>query len=100
MLNIKKVIKDEKAVFELDGRLDTVSAPELEKAFKETLDGVKEVVLDFKGLKYLSSAGLRVLLAAQKSMMQAGGSMKLINVNEIIMDIFEVTGFLDILDIE
>ena len=83
----------------LEGRLDTSTAPVLEQTLKGSLDGVSELVLDFAGLEYISSAGLRVLLAAQKAMNKQG-SMKLKNVNETIMEIFEVTGFSDILTIE
>ena len=83
----------------LEGRLDTSTAPALEKTLKESLDGVSELTLDFAGLEYISSAGLRVLLSAQKIMNQQG-SMKLKNVNEIIMEILEVTGFSEILTIE
>ena len=86
-------------IMALDGRLDTVTAPELEKALQETTDGVTELTLDFEKLDYISSAGLRVLLMAQKKMSRQG-SMKLIRVNETIMEIFEVTGFSDILTIE
>ena len=99
MLNINKTIENAKAVFALAGRLDTTTAPDLEKALKESLDGVNELVLDFAGLEYISSAGLRVLLSAQKIMSCKGG-MKIKNVNETIMEIFEVTGFSDILTIE
>ena len=83
----------------LEGRLDTTTAPELEKELGTALQGVKELTLDCEGLEYISSAGLRVLLSAQK-VMNKQGSMKLKNVNEIIMEIFEVTGFSDILTIE
>ena len=83
----------------LEGRLDTTTAPALEKTLKESLPGVSGLTLDFAGLEYISSAGLRVLLAAQKIMNQQGG-MKLINVNETILEIFEVTGFSEILTSE
>ena len=83
----------------LEGRLDTVTAPELEKELKEILDGASELVMDFEKLEYISSAGLRVLLSAQKVMGRKGG-MKVTGVNETIMEIFEVTGFSDILTIE
>ena len=83
----------------LNGRLDTTTAPELEKELMTALKGVSELTLDFAGLDYISSAGLRVLLSAQKTMNKQG-SMKIRNVNEIIMEIFEVTGFADILSIE
>ena len=99
MLNIKKNLEGEKLTVALEGRLDTVTAPELENELKESLDSVTELVLDLKDLEYISSAGLRVLLTAQKSMNQKG-TMKLINVNETVMEIFEVTGFVDILTIE
>lgn len=99
MLNIKKSIEDGSAAFALEGRLDTVTAPELETTLKESLDGVKKLTLDFAELEYISSAGLRVLLAAQKTMSKQG-EMKLINVGETIMEIFEVTGFSNILTIE
>ena len=99
MLNINKTIENGKALFALVGRLDTVTAPELEKELKDSLDGVNELTLDFAGLEYISSAGLRVLLAAQKTMAKKSG-MKVAHINETIMEIFEVTGFSDILTIE
>ena len=99
MLNISKTQENGKCCYALEGRLDTVTAPELEKDLKESLDGVTDLVLDFGKLEYISSAGLRVLLAAQKTMSRQG-SMKLQNVNETVMEIFEVTGFSDILTIE
>ena len=98
MLTINKTIENGSAVFALEGRLDTVTAPELEKELKESLDGIAELTLDFEKLEYISSAGLRVLLATQK-VMNRQGSMKLVRVGETIMEIFEVTGFLDILTI-
>ena len=82
-----------------EGRLDTMTAPELEAALRESLIGVEELTFDFEKLEYISSAGLRVLLAAQKTMNNQG-SMKVKNVNEIVMEIFDVTGFADILTIE
>lgn len=99
MLNIKKTTENEKVCFQLEGRLDTITSPELEKQLLSALDHVKELVLDFDALDYLSSAGLRVLLSTQKRMSRQG-SMKLIHVNDTIMEIFEVTGFTDILTIE
>lgn len=99
MLNIKKTITDKTAVFTLSGRLDTVTAPELEKELKDSLSGITDLTLDFENLEYISSAGLRVLLSAHK-IMSAQGSMKLVNVNEIVQEVFEVTGFTDILTIE
>jgi len=92
-------IKNENALtIALEGRLDTMTAPELEATLKDALNGVEELTFDFEKLDYISSAGLRVLLAAQKTMNQQG-SMKVVHVNEIIMEIFEVTGFSDILTI-
>ena len=86
-------------VIALEGRLDTTTAPELEKELKDALPGVTGLTLDLEKLEYISSAGLRVLLAAQKTMSRQG-EMKLVNVNEIIMEIFDITGFSDILTIE
>ncbi len=83
----------------LEGRLDTTTAPQLEAEFKASINGVEELVLDLAKLEYLSSAGLRVLLAAQK-VMNRQGKMTVKNVNETIQEIFEVTGFVDILTIE
>ena len=82
----------------LEGRLDTSTAPELEKEINDVMDGLIELTLDFKCLDYISSAGLRVLLAAQKQMNKQG-SMTLCNVNADIMEIFDITGFSDILTI-
>jgi len=99
MLNIYKTVENGNVVFALEGRLDTVTAPDLEKELKDSLDGVTSLVLDFEKLEYISSAGLRVLLSARKTM-ENQGEMKLIHVNSTIMEIFEVTGFTDILNIE
>lgn len=96
MLNIQKTMENRVAFLFLEGRLDTVTAPELEKTMQELLPGLKELTLDFSKLDYISSAGLRVLLSAQKAMNKQG-SMTVTNVNETIMEIFEVTGFTDIL---
>ena len=79
--------------------MDTNTSPDLEKSLNESIPGVTELVMDFEKLDYISSAGLRVLLAAQK-IMNRQGSMKLVHVNDTIMEIFEVTGFTDILTIE
>ena len=83
----------------LEGRLDTMTAPELEAELKKSLDGVEALNLDFSNLDYISSAGLRVLLSAHK-LMSAKGGMKVTNVNEIVREVFDVTGFSDILTIE
>ena len=86
-------------IIELAGRLDTTTAPALDKTVKEDIEGTTALVLDIKGLEYISSAGLRVILGAQKKM-QVVGSMKVINVCEEVMEVFEMTGFADILTIE
>ena len=99
MLNIEKKANGTELCVSLTGRLDTATAPELEKELKDSLDGVSLLTLDFSGLEYISSAGLRVLLAAQK-VMNRQGEMKVARVNETVMEIFEVTGFSDILTIE
>ena len=80
------------------GRLDTTTAPELESGLKESLDGIENLVLDFKDLEYISSAGLRVLLTTQK-IMNKQGTMTVSSVNDVVMEIFEVTGFSEILNI-
>ena len=99
MLSINKTIENGMADFALTGRMDTITAPEFEQALRQSLDGVSELTLDFAQLDYISSAGLRVLLAAQKAMTKQG-KMKICNVNETIMEIFDVTGFSEILTIE
>ena len=89
----------EETIIELVGRLDTTTAPALDKTINEDIGDTKNLVLDIKRLEYISSAGLRVLLSAQKKL-QKIGSMKVINVCEAVMDVFEMTGFADILVIE
>ena len=89
----------EETIIELVGRLDTTTAPDLDKTINQDIADVKDLVIDIKGLQYISSAGLRVLLGAQKKM-QKIGSMKVTNVCEEIMEVFEMTGFSDILTIE
>lgn len=84
---------------EVEGRLDTTTAPQLE-AELGTLEGVSALALDFANLEYVSSAGLRVILASQKKMNASGGSMVIKNVNDSVMEVFEITGFADILTIE
>ena len=83
----------------LEGRLDTTTAPELEKELKESMDAANELTLDFAKLDYISSAGLRVLLSAHKAMSKKGG-LKVVNVNDMVKEVFDVTGFADILNIE
>ncbi|MBQ1603889.1 MAG: STAS domain-containing protein [Oscillospiraceae bacterium] len=99
MLNINKTVKDATLYYALEGRLDTITSPELEEELKASLEDAQALVLDFEKLDYISSAGLRVLLSAQKTMAKRG-EMKLTHVNETVMEIFEVTGFADILTIE
>jgi len=99
MLNIEKKTSGNELTVALTGRLDTTTAPELEKELKASLDGVAALTVDMGGLEYISSAGLRVMLSAQK-LMAKQGAMKVTHVGETIMEIFEVTGFTDILTIE
>ena len=89
----------QETTIELVGRLDTTTAPVLDKTVWEDLGDTKNLILDIKGLEYISSAGLRVLLGAQQKMQEIG-SMKVINVCEAVMEVFEMTGFADILVIE
>ena len=98
-MNIVKETKGAILNLALEGRLDTTTAPQLEAELKASLDGITELNLDFEKLEYLSSAGLRVLLAAQK-VMNRQGSMVIHHVNDTIHEVFEVTGFIDILTIE
>ena len=96
-IEIKKAANE--TTIEVVGRLDTITAPVLDKTINENLEGIQCIVLDFKGLEYISSAGLRVLLGAQKKF-QNNGSMKLTGVCEDVMEVLEMTGFADILTIE
>ena len=96
-IEIKKSTTE--TIIEIVGRLDTTTAPALDKTINEVIGDTKNLVLDVKGMEYISSAGLRVLLGAQKKMHKIG-SMKVINVCEEVMDVFEMTGFADILVIE
>ncbi len=98
-MNIDKIKNGTSVTYAVSGRLDTTTAPELEKIIKSELDGVTDLTFDFSELDYISSAGLRILLAAQKTM-NAQGTMKVTGINEIISEIFDVTGFSDILTIE
>lgn len=99
MLTINKTKNGTELTVELAGRLDTSTAPELETEMKASLEGVTELIMIFEKLEYISSAGLRVLLSTQK-IMNRQGEMKIRQVNETVMEIFEVTGFSDILTIE
>ncbi len=98
-MNIQITKENDVLFIELEGRLDTTTAPQLEKTLKVEVANHKKLILDFAQLAYISSAGLRVLLAAQK-VMNRQGEMKILHVNETIMEVFEVTGFADILTIE
>ena len=95
-----EIIKNaDETIIEIVGRLDTITAPALDKTINEDIGDAKHLILDVKGMEYISSAGLRVLLGAQKKM-QKLGSMKVIHVCEAVMEVFEMTGFTDILSIE
>ena len=96
-IEIKK--NAEETIIELTGRLDTTTAPALDKTISNDIEGTKNLILNFKNLEYISSAGLRVILGAQKKM-QKIGSMKVQNVSDEVMEVFEMTGFADILTIE
>ena len=98
-MTIEKKTNGNALEISLEGRLDTMTAPELEAELNQSLGSVDSLTLDFSTLEYISSAGLRVLLSAHKAMSSKGG-MKVTNVNEIVQEVFEVTGFADILNIE
>ncbi|MBR6916563.1 MAG: STAS domain-containing protein [Clostridia bacterium] len=98
-MTINKNLEDKKLTVALGGRLDTTTSPQLETELRNSVDGITELVFDFNELDYISSAGLRVLLSAQK-VMNRQGDMKIVNVKPEIMEIFDVTGFVDILNIE
>ncbi|MBQ4383211.1 MAG: STAS domain-containing protein [Firmicutes bacterium] len=98
-MNIERVVNGTALTVAVSGRLDTVTAPELETSLGDSLKGITDLTFDFAELEYISSAGLRVLLSTQK-IMNSQGSMKIIHANEAIKDIFEVTGFVDIMTIE
>ena len=99
-MTINKKLDGKDLVIALEGRLDTMTAPELEAELKQSLDNAEALTLEFSKLEYISSAGLRVLLSAHKTMASKNGSMKVTNVNEIVKEVFDVTGFADILTIE
>lgn len=98
-MDIKKTKNDTTLTLAIQGRIDTTTAPQLEAELRSDIDGVTELYLDFTGVEYISSAGLRVLLSAQK-LMSRQGKMVLSHVNESVMEVLEVTGFSDILTIE
>ena len=98
-MTIDRNVDGAKTQLKISGRLDTSTAPELESTIDACLSGVEELIIDFEGLEYVSSAGLRVILKTQK-VMNRQGSMKIINVNDTIMEVFDITGFADVLTIE
>ena len=98
-MTIEKNAENGKLTLKITGRLDTTTAPDLENEIGDALEGVEELVMDMEGLEYISSAGLRVILKAQKQM-NTQGSMKLVNVNDSVLEVFDITGFIDILTIE
>lgn len=100
-MNIRKTKDGNEITLMLTGRLDTTTAPQLETQIHESIEGAEKMILDFEELEYLSSAGLRVLLGAHKTFMKRGtGGLIIRHVNETIHEVFEITGFLDILNIE
>ena len=98
-MKINQIKKEHKLTFEIDGRIDTKTAPELEKALDSAPEGITDLVFDFEKVSYISSAGLRVLLKAQQQMNKQG-KMVILHANDDLMEIFEVTGFTDILTIK
>ena len=98
-MKINKTQVGNTLTFKLEGRLDTTSAPDLDQEIKASIAGISELIFDFEALEYISSAGLRVLLSAQK-IMNNQGSMKILHVNDIVMEVFDVTGFVNLLTIE
>jgi len=99
-MNIDTVVSGSSMLVKLNGRLDSTNAPKLEREINAKLEGIASLTLDFDELMYVSSAGLRVVLACQKKMNAVKGSMVVKNPNDFVMDIFDVTGLLDILNIE
>ena len=97
-MTINKLLSGDSLTLAVEGRLDTLTAPELEAEINQSAEGINRLVLDFAKLDYVSSAGLRVLLSAHKKM-QAKGGMKIVHINEIVREVFEVTGFANILNI-
>ena len=98
-MTIEKNLNGNSLTLRLCGRLDTAHAPQLDAIVDSALDGVRALILDFEGVEYISSAGLRVILKAQKRM-NPSGSMKLVHVNDAVMEVLDITGFADILNIE
>lgn len=100
MLDIGKKTEGDKLTVSLDGRVDTMTAQVLAKELEASINGVKELVIDLEKLTYISSAGLRILMSAQKAMDEQKGTLKVVNANDSVMDIFETTGFTAVLTIE
>ncbi|MBO4351772.1 MAG: STAS domain-containing protein [Proteobacteria bacterium] len=98
-MKINKTLTGSTLTIALEGRLDTTTAPDLDQELKASLNDVSDLIFDFAALEYISSAGLRVLLSAQKTMSKQG-SMKILHVNDMVMEVFDVTGFADMLTIE
>lgn len=98
-MTIKKSLNGSELTVFVSGRLDTITAPQLESDLKDSIEGITSLILDFSDLSYISSAGLRVLLSTQKQMLKQG-KMVIRNVNEAINEVFEITGFTEILTIE
>lgn len=99
MLNVDKDLQGDTLTVSLDGRLDTTTSPDFEAELKSNLDGVKNLVFDFAKLEYISSAGLRVMLSAQK-IMNKQGEMSIKNASDDVLEVFEITGFIDIINIQ
>lgn len=99
-MKVTKIVNDDNITLQVAERVDTTTAPQLQYEIDKVTDETNKLVLDFKDLIYVSSAGLRVLLSAHKTMLKKGGSLVITNVSEDILEIFEVTGFSDILTIE
>ena len=98
-MQIEKIKEGTKLTMKVSGRLDTMTAPKLENEVTESIEGIHELIMDFTDLEYISSAGLRVLLLTTK-LMKGKGSFVIKNINEIVNEVFEVTGFMDILNVE
>lgn len=99
-MQIKEVKQSDKIVLELSGRIDAAASPQLQQAILLSFQKMKQVVLDFEKVQYIASAGLRALMLGQKTAMSKGGSMKLVHVCDLVMEVFEMTGFSDMLSIE
>lgn len=98
-MTVEKITNGDSLTLKVDGRVDTTNAKEFEEIITNSLDGVKELIMDFESLEYISSAGLRVMLMAIKKMKKQG-SMAVTNANEMVKEIFEVTGFSDLVEVE